>query len=521
MKQKAAILCAAALVLALAGCAPQSGTSSAPGVQQTAESAAPSSTEAPQSETQVLLREVLLNSDGTVRSETRYRYNDAGQLIEAVGGARTLYEYDDAGNLVRERQFDCYGVFQEREFLRQYDAAGDLVREELWYRDCLFRTIVYRYSSAENGCRRVEATTEDGEVYCSELWDSEGRTLERTWSYEPDQVQHFSYDEHGNMTAQDNARYTYEYEDGRIAAKNCLDADGTLSYRIAYEYAPLQDALAEIDLGGDPVTGDLGGIELPQYLIPQDCRVHYQTTAENNLVLRSGPGTEYDRLDGIPYLTEIVQIGYTNGLPGWFVTQYNGQYGWVSSEFVATFGEMEKPVLCLYPQQPTQVEVTLTLPGGRLTCTYPDYRSSWQVLAQPDGTLTNLADGLEYSYLYWEGEGPARWDFSQGFVVPGSETAGFLRQSLSAMGLTPREYNEFIVYWLPRMQANPYNLISFQQETYTESALLRITPEPDSVLRVFMAYRPLMEPVEVPPQTLPTFQREGFAVVEWGGTCVE
>ena len=57
--------------------------------------------------------------------------------------------------------------------------------------------------------------------------------------------------------------------------------------------------------------------------------------------------------------------------------------------------------------------------------------------------------------------------------------------------MTPREYNEFIVYWLPKMQDNPYNLISFQSECYTDTAKLDIDPTPDSVLRVFMAWKPL------------------------------
>ena len=43
------------------------------------------------------------------------------------------------------------------------------------------------------------------------------------------------------------------------------------------------------------------------------------------------------------------------------------------------------------------------------------------------------------------------------------------------------------MYWLPRMQGNAYNLISFQSDRYTETARLTIEPEPDSVLRVFMA----------------------------------
>ena len=85
------------------------------------------------------------------------------------------------------------------------------------------------------------------------------------------------------------------------------------------------------------------------------------------------------------------------------------------------------------------------------------------------------------------------------------------------MGLTPREYNEFIVYWLPRMQGNPWNLIAFQGKNYTDSAPLAVTPRPDSVLRIFMAYRPLNVPISVLQQELTPFVRRGFTLVEWGG----
>lgn len=78
-----------------------------------------------------------------------------------------------------------------------------------------------------------------------------------------------------------------------------------------------------------------------------------------------------------------------------------------------------------------------------------------------------------------------------------------------------------IVYWLPQMQDNAYNLISFQKEAYTQKAGLAITPEPDSVLRVFMAYKALDEPVTVSPQTIEPFERTGFCVVEWGGAQVQ
>ena len=178
----------------------------------------------------------------------------------------------------------------------------------------------------------------------------------------------------------------------------------------------------------------------------------------------------------------------------------------------------EKPVIYLYPETETRVTVKLDL-SGELTCTYPDYDGGWTVTAAPDGTLTD-EHGQTYNYLYWEGEGTEAYDFSKGFCVAGSDTAAFLEDALDRLGLTRREANEFLVYWLPRMQDNPYNLIAFQQEAYTQSAKLTVSPQPDSVLRVFMAWKPLARPVDVPAQTLPGFERRGFTLVEWGGAEV-
>ncbi len=175
----------------------------------------------------------------------------------------------------------------------------------------------------------------------------------------------------------------------------------------------------------------------------------------------------------------------------------------------------DKPVIYLYPEEETEVTVTLDF-SGTLTCTYPQYENGWTVTAAPDGTLTD-AEGQTYRYLYWEGVGGVTPDFSQGFCVAGADTAAFLEDALEQLGLTRAEANEFIIYWLPQMEDNAYNLISFQGENYTEQAGQTITPEPDTVLRVYMAWGALEEPVDIPAQTLTATEREGFTVVEWGG----
>ncbi len=176
-----------------------------------------------------------------------------------------------------------------------------------------------------------------------------------------------------------------------------------------------------------------------------------------------------------------------------------------------------KPIIYLYPEEET--DITVRLPKTDLTVTYPAYNDGWSVTASPDGTLINHADGREYSYLFWEGDGPLDADFSEGFCVRGEDTAAFLQKTLSDLGLTPREYNEFIVWWLPQMQNNAWNLINFVWEEYDTAAPLEITPAPDTLLRVFMVWQTSEEYVDIPAPNLPAAtERNGFTVIEWGGT---
>lgn len=186
------------------------------------------------------------------------------------------------------------------------------------------------------------------------------------------------------------------------------------------------------------------------------------------------------------------------------------------SDFQLEANAAYKPVVYLYPEERTAVTVKLTLDGA-LTCTYPAYGDGWRVTAAPDGTLTDAA-GQTYNYLYWEGVLAAQYDLSSGFCVRGADTAAFLEDALAKLGLTRREANEFIVYWLPLMEQNPYNVISFQTMAYTDAARLDVTPAPDTVIRVFMTWQRAESAVTLPAQVLSAPKREGFTVVEWGGT---
>ena len=178
--------------------------------------------------------------------------------------------------------------------------------------------------------------------------------------------------------------------------------------------------------------------------------------------------------------------------------------------------EVLKPVIYLYPEQETEVSVKLQL-DGKLTCTYPAYNTGWKVTAAPDGTLTD-AKGQTYNYLYWEGQTNTQWDLSKGFCVKGEDTAAFLEEALAKLGLNRKEANEFIVFWLPLMEQNPYNIIAFQTDVYTDYARLEVKPTPDTTIRVFMTWKAADSFVKLPEQELTAPDRNGFTVIEWGGT---
>ena len=109
-------------------------------------------------------------------------------------------------------------------------------------------------------------------------------------------------------------------------------------------------------------------------------------------------------------------------------------------------------------------------------------------------------------------------DLSHGFCVKGSESAAFLEKALTDIGLNAREANEFIIYWLPVLEANEYNVITFQTDAYTEVAKLDVTPAPESMLRVYMYAYATDKYIDIKPQNFDGFERKGFTVVEWGGT---
>lgn len=177
-----------------------------------------------------------------------------------------------------------------------------------------------------------------------------------------------------------------------------------------------------------------------------------------------------------------------------------------------------KPIIYIYPTEETEVSVKFDYPE-KITCSYPKYEGEWKVNANPNGDLVDLKTGRKLYALYWEGINDNKSKMKEGFIVKGEESAKFLEEKLEILGLNEREAEEFIVYWLPKMEKNKYNYIRFEtMEEINAKMPLEITPNPDTLIRVMMEVKGLKKPIDIEIQELEKVERNGYTVVEWGGT---
>ncbi len=207
-------------------------------------------------------------------------------------------------------------------------------------------------------------------------------------------------------------------------------------------------------------------------------------------------------------------------------------------------GGCGKPVVCLYPEKPTEVKVTLEK-QMTFTTTIPTYSNGWKILAKPDGTLTDLqpqatnCDAIDsqkfgseyaahacqnktYPYLYWAGKVDNLYpQINRGWVVAKDNLTTFLTEKLSFIGLTQKEQLDMLEYWVPELTATnaPYYRISLlETKDLNTFAPMSITPKPDTLIRVFLDWAPLSNNnLKITPQTLTHINRTGFTAVEWGG----
>lgn len=189
---------------------------------------------------------------------------------------------------------------------------------------------------------------------------------------------------------------------------------------------------------------------------------------------------------------------------------------------------VRKPVIYLYnaPQQNISIQLK---PKSKLTFTYPKYNNGWNITATPEGVIS---DGKRtYPYLFWEGE-QQELTFNKnetgsvdGFFIKTDSTVSFLENKLAYLGLNNKEATDFITFWVPGLEQKEYAYIQFFVDDVYDNNIgdLIVNPKPNSTRRIYMVYNSTQNStplIDIKEQDLPKFKREGFTVIEWGGSEV-
>ena len=205
------------------------------------------------------------------------------------------------------------------------------------------------------------------------------------------------------------------------------------------------------------------------------------------------------------FLTQHSIVFYKNSL---------GQYSALYNTAYIAGGGCGKPVVYLYPTKTTKVSVKV---DANITNSIPEYNNGWNVIAQPDGTLTN-GENTIYRNLFWEGIGKSYPDINSGIIVKQADLKDTVVHNLKELGLNSQERTDFLEYWLPKLPKTPYvRLTWFGTNQVNKIAPLKISPNPDTLIRIFLDSEGLNQPIKLPTEKLSSIPRKGFTVVEWGG----
>ncbi len=179
----------------------------------------------------------------------------------------------------------------------------------------------------------------------------------------------------------------------------------------------------------------------------------------------------------------------------------------------------KKPNIYLYPTEETEISVNFTKPQY-LTKTIPEYGDGWTVTAEPDGTL--LTPEGAYGYLFYESLAKKQvFQTEEGFLLKADSREEDMREILECYGFNKQETDDFIDYWDGYLKENrDYLMCPISTEAVNGAMPVTFSIQPDSLTRIWFAFVPYAGGEYKKPQVMPIV-RDGFTVVEWGGTIIK
>lgn len=188
-----------------------------------------------------------------------------------------------------------------------------------------------------------------------------------------------------------------------------------------------------------------------------------------------------------------------------------------------------KPIIYLYPQVPTIVNVEVIVPGEFLV-SIPQIESGlvspeqsiggWKsILAMPSGNFY-YQKGF-YKELFYEATVTPIEPPNHGIIVQTKDLKFELKKVVEKLGLKGQETNDFLEFWVPKLESldSKYMLISFFDSAQKQQIdKVIISPKPDTFIEFIMYFKPLNELVKIDSIKYPNApERLGFTAVEWGG----
>lgn len=175
---------------------------------------------------------------------------------------------------------------------------------------------------------------------------------------------------------------------------------------------------------------------------------------------------------------------------------------------------VKKPNIYIYPQKEVELEVKLIFPtGGSVIESIPEYGTGWNVFVEKSG----LIEG-QYRFLYYESRVPNLFQYESGWIVKQENLESFFKENMKLCGFVNTEINDFIEYWIPKLNnAEEYLLYPQFEKDISRVINLQVSERPESLLRLFYVIKENTNKIKyLKKPSLRTFERKGFTVVEWG-----
>ena len=174
---------------------------------------------------------------------------------------------------------------------------------------------------------------------------------------------------------------------------------------------------------------------------------------------------------------------------------------------------IKKPNIYIYPTEKFSLDVQLKFPnGGKIIASAPEYLNSWHIQVEPTGLIND-----QYQFLFYEARIPEILQRKSGWIIKGKDLENFFQENLINLLFSKKEISDFLEYWIPRLRINKtYVIYPHYAKDLSEIVDIRFSVPPDNIIRVLYLIEEYQGNQIVKLPQVPSHQREGFTVLEWG-----